>query len=138
MGRWTALVLGAVVAVSLACGGNDFARSVLNADVQEGADATLPADFPLTPPAGATLSAVMRASLLGTDTTTAVFSLAPGDDGKAALEALAVEMEGKGLAVERVGDTVTGRRGSDNWVCSVSHADGTPTVSVIIARTPAP
>jgi hypothetical protein len=132
MSRW---VLAVVVAASLACGGDQFARAILDAEVQEGASATLPADFPLTAPAGSTLSAVMKADLLGTSTVTAVFVLPAGDDGAAALEALAVEMEGKGLTVQRTPDAVTGQKGGDNWVASKGDVDGAPAISVIVAHT---
>jgi hypothetical protein len=135
MGRWTGLALFAVGAASLACGGDQFARSVLNADVQEGGAATLPADFPLSPPAGATLSAVMKADLLGTSTVTAVFVLPAGADAKAALEAVAVEMEGKGMTVERSGDSVTGHKDQDNWVAALGDVDGAPALSLIVAHT---
>lgn len=135
MGRWAALVLGGVVAASLACGGDQFARSVLNAEVQEGGTASLPADFPLSAPAGATLSAVMKADLLGTSTVTAVFVLPAGADAKAALEAVAVEMEGKGMTVERGGDSVTGHKEKDNWVASLGDVDGAPALSLIVAHT---
>jgi hypothetical protein len=133
--RASGWVLGLVVGASLACGGEQFAKSILGADVQQGAGAELPADFPLTPPDGATLSVVMKADLLGMTTVTAVFELGTAD-AAAALEAAAVAFEAQGMTVQRTPDTVTGTRGTDNFVASLGDVEGKPGISYIIARGP--
>lgn len=132
-GWWVA----AVWVAALACGGAEpLAEGLLGADVKTGAEAALPADFPLDAPVGVTLHTVLTADLLGQHTVTAVFTLDPGTALDAVLGQVEAEMEAEGLSWERAGDRVSATT-DDGVRIVVDRADveGAPAVSVIVSRT---
>jgi hypothetical protein len=111
------VVFLSMLALSLGCGGGDFAKSILGADIQQ--------------------VMVMKADLLGQKTATASFELG-ATDRVAVLESVALELEGKGMTVQREADQLTAQQANHTVVVALSDTSEKPSLTVISTIASAP
>ncbi|MEQ1501682.1 MAG: hypothetical protein ABMB14_05600 [Myxococcota bacterium] len=133
------IVLVAAMALgALGCSGlGQKLLDMSGADVKVGADATLPAGFPLNAPGGGTLMTSASMDIAGMTTSTVVYEIT---DGAGLLDGYEQQMKDAGLTTIRSSaggaDSVTGNNATtgENWTASITDSGGKKMLSLVVLQ----